>query len=287
MHFDSATKAHASVWQALDTVWSAMVPYHNEERVLERTIASLAAQSERPFLLLIDNASTDRSAEVARRACADHGIDALHLAETRPGKVAALQCGLGRVTTPYVATCDADTIYPADYFARASRILDRPDVVAGVAAYCHAHASPRTARLAGWRMALTARLLPQQCLNGGAGQVFRTAALKACGGFDPAIWNWVLEDHEIMARIERHGRIAYDPAFVCHPETRARAIDCTGWNLGEQLRYHATRSDRRVGYFHQFLAPRLHERALQSDALRRPAAGAANARSASVRATGA
>jgi len=122
-------------------------------------------------------------------------------------------------------------------------------------------------------MAMTARLLPQQCLNGGAGQVFRTAALKACGGFDPAIWNWVLEDHEIMARIERHGRIAYHPDFLCHPASRPRAIDCTGWNLGEQLRYHATRAARRIAYFHDFLAPRLRARALPSDALRRPAAG--------------
>lgn len=277
MHFDSATKAQANVWQATDTRWSVILPYHNEEHVLERTIASLAAQSERPFVLLVDNASTDRSAEVARRACATYGLDALHLQEVRPGKVSALQCGLRKVTTPYVATCDADTVYPAQYLAQATRIIEQPGVVAGVAAYCPADASRRTARLAGWRMALTARLLPQQCLNGGAGQVFRTAALKACGGFDPAIWDWVLEDHEIMARIERHGRIAYHPDFVCHPEWRPRAIDCTGWNLGEQLRYHATRSGERVGFFHAFLAPRLRERALSSVALRRPTAAAIGA----------
>jgi len=271
MHFDSATKDRAKLWRAKDTRWSAVVPYHNEEQVLERTIASLAAQSEPPFVVLVDNASTDRSAEVARRACATYGLDAIHLEDTRPGKVSALKCGLRRVTTPYVATCDADTIYPPSYFAQATRIIEQPGVVAAVAAYCRAGASSSTAKLAGWRMALTARLLPQQCLNGGAGQVFRTAELKACGGFDPAIWDLVLEDHEVMARIERLGRIAYHPDFVCHPETRPRPVDCTGWNLGEQLRYHATRGRERLGFFHGFLAPRLRERALTSEALRRPA----------------
>lgn len=256
-------------WSAVVSEWTVIVPFHNERRFLRATLASLAAQTVRPLVILVDNASTDQSAEVARAACEEFGMAALHIAEHRPGKVAALQRGLAETRSRFVATCDADTLYPADYLELAGRLLGRRGTVAAVAAYCAADAPARSAWLAGWRMALTSRLLPQQCLNGGAGQVFLTAALKQCGGFDPAIWNWVLEDHEIMARIETLGTIAYHPDFLCHPTPRPRSVNCTGWNLLEQLRYHATRGGERVRYFHEYLAPRLRDRALPSERLRR------------------
>lgn len=264
----AAVNGTGAAWAA-QADWSVIVPFHNERDFLPATLASLAAQRVRPMVVLVDNGSTDRSGELARDLCVWLGLDAVHLHESRPGKVAALQCGLAAVTTRFVATCDADTLYPDHYLAHATRMLDKGDVVAGVAAYA-APTARLGARIAGWRMVLTSKLLPQQCLNGGAGQVFRTAALRACGGFDPAIWNWVLEDHEIMARIEPLGRIAYDARLVCHPAPRPRAVNCTGWNLGEQLRYHRTRAGERLAFFHEFLGPRLRSRALQSAMLRRP-----------------
>jgi len=257
------------VWAREDGDWTVIVPFHNERNCLAGTIASLAAQTVRPLLVLVDNGSTDRSAEVARDACERLGIVAIHLHEGRPGKVAALQCGLRAVSSTFVATCDADTIYPPRYLEQAGHLLRRPGTVAAIAANCAVDAAPLAGRLAGLRLALTARLLPQQCLNGGASQAFRTSELRACGGFDPARWNWVLEDHEIMARLESFGRIAYHRAFLCHPAKRPRATDCTGWTLAEQIRYHATRPGERAGFFHDFLGPRLRDRSLPSERLRR------------------
>jgi len=264
-------------WQAEAQDWSVLLPFYNERDYIRGTIRSLAEQTVVPVVILIDNGSTDRSSEIARAACAEFGVQAVHLHEGRPGKVAALQRGLRDVQSRYVATCDADTYYPADYLARAGRLLERPGTAAAVAANTPPGSSPLAGHVAGWRLEVTSRFLPQQCLNGGASQVFRTSALKACGGFDPLIWNWVLEDHEIMARIERHGRIAYHRGFVCHPADRPRSTDCRGWNLAEQLHYHFTASGERERYFHDFLAPRLRERALPSEKLRRTEGSRANA----------
>ncbi|MCH3756137.1 glycosyltransferase, partial [Campylobacter coli] len=76
--------------------------------------------------------STDGSADVARAAIQAHGLDAVVLTETQPGKVAALRTGLAWVRTAYVATCDADTLYPPHYLAEAGRLLARDGcVVAG------------------------------------------------------------------------------------------------------------------------------------------------------------
>lgn len=266
-----------SAWQDDGRDWTVLLPFYNEQACLRATIRSLAAQAVRPLLILIDNGSTDRSADIAREACAEFGLAALHLHEARPGKVAALQCGLEQVRTRFVATCDADTIYPADYLKRAAALLAKPGTVAAIAANSAPGASAMTTRMAGWHVQLAGALLPQQCHNGGASQTFRTAALRACGGFDPQVWNWVLEDHEIMARIEDHGRIRYHRGFVCHPAERPRSVNCTGWTLAEQLHYHFTGRGERIAFFHGLLGPRLRERALPSERLRRNGEMAAGA----------
>ena len=249
--------------------WTVVIPFHNERTFLPLVLRSIATQHERLKLILVDNASTDRSSELARQLCDDLGLSATHVREAQPGKVAALQRGLEEVATEFVATCDADTFYPADYLTVGQRLLSTPGAVAAIAANCDLGAAGWAARMAGLRLSLTARLLQQQCLNGGASQVFRTSALQRCGGFDPAIWNWVLEDHEVMARIALHGQIAYGRDFLCHPSQRPRSVNCTGWTLIEQVRYHATAPSERVAYFHEFLAPRLRARALSSERLRR------------------
>lgn len=246
-----------------------MLPFHNERDFLPLSVRSLALQTVPFHLVLVDNNSTDgggaEALDLARRA----GMAVTLVTELQPGKVAALNRGLNVAETDLVATCDADTIYPHDYLARAQALLDQPGAAAAVAVTSPPGASNLARRTAGWRMSLMARLLPQQCLNGGAGQVFRRAMLEQAGGFDPAIWNWVLEDHEVMARIERHGRIVYDPRFECAPITRPRTASTVGWTLAERLAYHRTTPENRLAFFHRYLAPRLRDRALSSERLRR------------------
>lgn len=263
-HFDNIAIAPAR-----NTMWTVIVPFHNERSYLPGCIASLAAQTVRCKLVLVNNGSTDGSADVAREICNSLGVDAVHLFEGRPGKVAALQRGLEEASTEYTATCDADTVYPANYLENASRLLADRGVVAAVAATSPVEASRFRVWFAGARLQLTSFVLRQQCLNGGAGQVFRTAALRGCGGFDPALWGWVLEDHEIMARIERLGKIVYHRMFHCHPAHRPRSVDCAGWTLDERVRYHLTPGEKRLSYFHEYLGPKLRRRALSSEKLRR------------------
>lgn len=250
-------------------LWTVVLPFHNERDFLPLSVGSLLRQTVPFRLILVDNGSTDGGGEIAARLARSAGIDTVLLTEWRPGKVAALQCGVDATRTDYLATCDADTIYPDDYLERAGKLLARKGVAAAVAATAAPEASKAKRRMAGLHLAIVARLLPQQCLNGGAGQVFCTEALRAAGGFDPVIWNWVLEDHEIMARVERQGRIAYDRHFLCAPITRPRSVSTVGWNTAEQIRYHSTRSASRFAFFHDFLGPRLRQRALSSDRLRR------------------
>lgn len=256
-------------WSQQASKWDVVIPFHNESCYLPKCLESLAAQAVRPRLILVDNGSIDGSGDIGRRVCDQLEIEAIHLFEPRPGKVAALQCGIANVVSEFVATCDADTVYPNHYLRVATDLLEQPNAVAAVAATSRADVAKWQIALSGLRLELTSSILKQQCLNGGAGHVFRTSALRASGGFDPDIWNWVLEDHEVMARVECHGEIVHHHAFYCHPATRPRGINVAEWRLRERIRYHLTTPENRRSFFHDFLGPRLKQRALTSEALRR------------------
>ena len=247
--------------------WSVLVPFFNERDCLDMTLASLAAQTLRPRVILIDNASTDGSAAIAAAACDRLGLDHELLVEARPGKVAALALGLTRVTTPYVATCDADTWYPPQYLVEAQAVLDRGNVVAGAFFVAHA-ADERRRRREGWRITTTAMLLRGQCHTGGAGQAFRTDALRRAGGFDPGRWGYVLEDHEVVHRVMKHGAMRYAHGLWCCPSPRPRDRASIRWTLAERLLYCVAAPVAGDWFFYRFLAARLGARRLTSERIR-------------------
>lgn len=248
--------------------WSLLVPFFNEEKLLAGTIESLAAQSVRAKLILIDNGSTDDSAAVAHATCRRLGLDYMVLTERRPGKVAALSLGLRWVRTAYVATCDADTWYPADYLAEAEGLLRQPGCAIAGAFFAPRDADAEVRAKAGRKLCSTAKLLRGQCHTGGAGQAFRTEALRAAGGFCPDRWSFVLEDHEIIHRVMRFGRMAYSERLWCAPSPRERNRDSIRWTLAERILYATTAPIAGDWFFYRFLASRLQARRLTSDRIR-------------------
>lgn len=249
-------------------LWTVLIPFFNERDYLAATIASLAAQSVPLIMILVDNGSTDGSAEIARAAVKARGLDALVITETTPGKVTALRTGLGWVRTRYVATCDADTLYPPHYLAAAERLLVQEScVVAG--AYFVDPGSGQAALDAEARKILSAaRMLPRQCHAGGAGQCFNVDALRAVGGFDAEIWGYILEDHEVIHRTMMQGEMLYAKDLWCMPSPRERDRASIRWTLFERLVYSATAPWAGGWFFYHFLARRLQRRRLMSVQMR-------------------
>lgn len=250
--------------------WSVVVPYYNERPFLPAMLASMVAQSVRPFrLILVDNASTDGSADVAR-ACVSgaDGVDVRFLMERTPGQAAALECGIDAADTEFVAICDADTVYPPDYLARAQARYDASsgDVAAVLATALYGDPDTLDSRLRQLKMALVPHILRKQCHAGGYAHTFRTAALKRAGGYSRKLWPHLRKDHELMHRVWKQGRVIHDPTLCCRASDRRSSVLQKRWTLIERVLYHATPFQLKDWFFYDFLGPRMAAR--QHDELR-------------------
>lgn len=240
--------------------WTFVIAYYNEADYLAATLASLAAQTLKPFrLLLVDNGSTDGSATIARAAVLPD-VEVVHLAEARPGKIFALEAAMPSLSTEFVAFGDADTFYPPHYLATAQAAYTASDIVAAMAT----DVPPDAARALRKRRhnQIVSRLWPKQTHTGGFGQTFRTAALVAAGGYAERFWPYVLMDHEIMQRVVKQGRIVYPYGLWCVPSDRRSDRTRVRWTLAERLLYHFTPAAAKDWYFYRFLGPRLRARRL-------------------------
>ena len=85
---------------------SVVIPCYNEEDGVRITIGQLPPVVDE--IVVVDNNSTDRTAEVAR------SLGARVVPETRKGYGAAYQAGLPAATGDVIVTLDGDGTYPAD-----------------------------------------------------------------------------------------------------------------------------------------------------------------------------
>jgi dolichyl-phosphate beta-glucosyltransferase len=87
-----------------------VVPARNEAGRLERGLMTLSRALARlpvaSAILVVDNASTDATAEIVRRWSGPVPVRLLRC--SRPGKGAAVRAGLLATTAPYVGFCDTD-----------------------------------------------------------------------------------------------------------------------------------------------------------------------------------
>jgi len=252
--------------------WSVVIPYYNEEAFLSRTLESIATQTEPPAeLILVDNASSDRSTEIAHAFMAAYpAINTRFLFEARPGQVNALETGIAAVATEFVAICDADTWYP-HHIALADRQFSRagPKTVAVMAIGLAGNPNGLRGRARRFAYAhIVSRLLRYQCHTGGYGHAFRTAALKAAGGYASARWSFVLFDHELMHRVFSVGRARYHADLWCVSSDRRKDRASTRWSLTERIVYHATPFALKDWFFYSFLEPRFAARNLSGLNLR-------------------
>ena len=91
---------------------SAVIPFHNEEGALPSLLHALedvlAAQPIASEVLLVDDCSTDRSAELADAFCAEHPRFRLIRLARRGGQTGAFAAAFAQARGAYIIRMDAD-----------------------------------------------------------------------------------------------------------------------------------------------------------------------------------
>jgi dolichyl-phosphate beta-glucosyltransferase len=100
---------------------SIILPAHNEQERLRdsltRILAFVGAHSPRAEIIVVENGSTDRTAEVAESFAHDHP-NLCVLREARRGKGLAVRRGILSATGDYRFICDVDLSMPIDLVPR-------------------------------------------------------------------------------------------------------------------------------------------------------------------------
>lgn len=106
---------------------SVIIPCRNGERIVAEAVRSAFAQTEPPReVFVVDDASSDRTSDVAREA----GARVLR-AETRCNAGGARNIGIESASGDVLAFLDADVVAPADWLARVRADFEsHPEIVA-------------------------------------------------------------------------------------------------------------------------------------------------------------
>jgi glycosyltransferase involved in cell wall biosynthesis len=96
---------------------SVVIPARNEEGGIGHVLESIPDYVDE--MIVVDNASTDRTAEIARSK------GAVTVLESRRGYGSALRCGFQAAKNDVIVAMDADGTYPAEQIAEIMDVLQR------------------------------------------------------------------------------------------------------------------------------------------------------------------
>ncbi|MFI9048447.1 bifunctional polysaccharide deacetylase/glycosyltransferase family 2 protein [Streptomyces sp. NPDC053427] len=200
---------------------TVLVPAHNEEAGIEATVRSLLASTHRELqIIVIDDGSTDRTAEIAR------GIDDVRVTvvqQPNSGKPGALSTGLSYARCEIIVMIDADTVFEPDALHRLIQPLADPTIgaVSG-----NTKVGNRRRLLGRWQhleyvlgFNLDRRMFEVlECMPTVPGAIgaFRRDALTAIGGISD---DTLAEDTDLTMALWRVGRrVVYEETAIAWTE---------------------------------------------------------------------
>lgn len=197
---------------------SIIVPAYNEEKYIAKTLASVRSQTYKDYeIIVVNNNSKDRTAEIARR------FTKKVVLEKKKGYHNAIKRGVKESTGEIITFCDADSLYPKDWLAKAiARIDSHPSCLGtfGVGRFYDGGFLVKhilgTIFTVGC-MATTYLGFPTAC---GYNMIIKKKEYLRSGGYDPKIYNGTGLDVELGLRLSRQGKFLFSPSLVVFTSTR-------------------------------------------------------------------
>ncbi len=203
---------------------SVVIPAYNAQRLLPQTLRALAGQAGcTPLeIIVVDNASTDATAQVARE------FGATVLFESMRGPAAARNCGLRAAQGEIVAHCDADTVPSRRWLAELVKVFDDSQVLVAAGntlCYPPETGAERYVQAIGLYDASLATARDPFPFAPSLNLAVRASVARGIGG-----WNTDLltgEDVDFSYRIQRayRTRVAYTSRAVLYHHARATDAD--------------------------------------------------------------
>ncbi len=226
---------------------SVVVPVYNGSRTAQRMAGAVLGldpppgSAERPSVVLVDDGSTDDSAEILRRC------GARVISQPNGGPAAARNTGWRAADGDVILFTDADCFPPANWAACLAPAFVDPTVGAAGGSYDIANPGSALARLIHAEIMLRHSRMPNRVKAlGSYNLAVRRDVLERLGGFDESYATASGEDNDLSYRIREAGwelafrpncRVAHRHPEKLRPYLRTQFVH--GWWRSRLYRRHA------------------------------------------------
>lgn len=204
---------------------SIVIPSFNEEDYLPHCLQSLQNQTypkDRYQIIVVDNNSTDHTAEVAR------SFGAKVIEEKEQGHVFSLNTGLKHATGDIYAVTDSDTVLSPNWLATLADIFSDPTIV-GVTG----STSFDTPTISSWLLRklyhffLRVNFALGKPHFAGPNMAMRASAFAHLHGVDTRYK--ISGDVEIGMRLKKYGKVIFSKKLIA--TTSSRRFKTNGWDF--------------------------------------------------------
>jgi glycosyltransferase involved in cell wall biosynthesis len=205
---------------------SFVIPAYNEERRLPQCLSAVERELSRTpcdaEVIVVNNASTDRTGEVARAYAWVRVVD-----EPRKGLVRARNAGFMASTGELIANIDADTMPPEGWLATVLAEFSKDEGLAALSGPFVYHDLPpfhRALTHAFYLFGYFSHLANHKIFRSGAmlqggNFIVRRTHLEQAGGFDTSI-EFYGEDTDVARRISKVGKVKWTFRLPMHASGR-------------------------------------------------------------------
>ena len=213
---DNVYDKYAKVYEPFSTV-SIVIPAFNEEDYMEATLRSVLSQNilfkykDYFECIVVDNESTDRTAEIAKQYC--------QVISASRGKLNARHAGIKFASGDIIVSCDADIYYPSNWLNLILKHFHEPDVVA---VYCPYITQGNLL----YKVAMVWYMNIAHWTMSGGGSAFLKKAYFAVNGFDLSIDQFNRQEIQIEeeivfpAKLKTLGKVVFELKACCFTSGR-------------------------------------------------------------------
>jgi hypothetical protein len=205
-----------------DELVAVIIPAFNAAHTLGDTLASVRRQTHRHLeIIVVDDGSHDRTAEIAEAHAAEDGRVRL-IRQENGGVARARNAGAAASRAEYLAPVDADDLWHPEKIARQLAALRAAGPEGGYAYTFSRHidAAGRATHDDGHYIegAAFLRSILQNFVGNGSTLLIRRVAFESVGGYESALrdqagWQGC-EDYLLQVLIARHWRVVCVPAYL-------------------------------------------------------------------------